>query len=100
MNTCTGGILCGLWSLRCGVRSLRCAGVVCVAWAIEPHDLRIPPCLQRTVYPACVACSSPNRDQIQILEYCRRIVARYRRGEYVTEQELEFAFEQLERRLL
>ncbi|GLC52523.1 hypothetical protein PLESTB_000639100 [Pleodorina starrii] len=36
----------------------------------------------------------------QILEYCRRIVTRYRRGEYVSEDELEFAFEQLERRLL
>ncbi|GIL75541.1 hypothetical protein Vretimale_15154 [Volvox reticuliferus] len=36
----------------------------------------------------------------QILEYCRRIVARYRRGEYVSEDELEFAFDQLEKRLL
>lgn len=34
-----------------------------------------------------------------ILEYCRRIVARYRRGEPVSEDELEFAFAQLERRL-
>ncbi len=36
----------------------------------------------------------------QILEYCRRIVSRYRRGEYVAEDELEFAFDQLEKRLL
>lgn len=35
-----------------------------------------------------------------LLEYCRRIVARYRRGEAVSEDELEFAFDQMERRLL
>ncbi len=42
---------------------------------------------------------SPSQDAA-LLEYCRRIVARYRRGEAVSEDELEFAFDQMERRLL
>ncbi|KAL6749523.1 hypothetical protein V8C86DRAFT_995670 [Haematococcus lacustris] len=34
----------------------------------------------------------------EVLEYVRRVMARYRRGEYVSEEELEFAFQQLEQR--
>eukprot|EP00198_Chlamydomonas_reinhardtii_P001079 XP_001690414.1 predicted protein [Chlamydomonas reinhardtii] len=57
--------------------------------------------LRRTAEESIQEARARLREQdAQILEYCRRIVARYRRGEYVTEQELEFAFEQLERRLL
>ncbi|KAG2440701.1 hypothetical protein HXX76_003559 [Chlamydomonas incerta] len=57
--------------------------------------------LRRTAEESIQEARARLREQdVQILEYCRRIVARYRRGEYVTEQELEFAFEQLERRLL
>ncbi|KAG2441958.1 hypothetical protein HYH02_009752 [Chlamydomonas schloesseri] len=57
--------------------------------------------LRRTAEDSIQEARARLREQdAQILEYCRRIVARYRRGEYVTEQELEFAFEQLERRLL
>jgi hypothetical protein len=35
---------------------------------------------------------------LQALRYVNRIMTRYRRGEYVSESELEFAFRQLENR--
>jgi hypothetical protein len=37
---------------------------------------------------------------VQVLDYVRRIMSRYRRGEYVSEEELEFAFQQLEKRFI
>lgn len=39
------------------------------------------------------------RDE-EVLKYVRRIMARYRAGEYVSEDELEFAFRQLEKRFI
>uniref|UniRef100_A0A7S0S0X0 Uncharacterized protein n=1 Tax=Chlamydomonas leiostraca TaxID=1034604 RepID=A0A7S0S0X0_9CHLO len=39
------------------------------------------------------------RDE-EVLAYVRRVMGRYRRGEYVSEEELEFAFKQLEQRFL
>lgn len=34
----------------------------------------------------------------EVLAYVRRIMTRYRRGDNVSEEELEFAFQQLEKR--
>lgn len=52
-----------------------------------------------TTLPSRYLLCFPPQDAA-LLEYCRRIVARYRRGEAVSEDELEFAFDQMERRLL
>jgi hypothetical protein len=37
---------------------------------------------------------------LQVMDFVRRIMARYRRGDYVPEHELEFAFQQLERQFV
>lgn len=77
----------------------RLAGVQTPSGPTRPHQARER--LRRTAEESIAEARERLRAQdTQILEYCRRIVARYRRGEYVSEDELEFAFDQLERRLL
>ena len=58
-----------------------------------------PPC-RRTLTHQRTAAHSHTCSDPQVLAYVRRIMARYRRGEYVSEDELEFAFQQLEKRFL
>ncbi|MEW5318306.1 MAG: hypothetical protein WDW38_009539 [Sanguina aurantia] len=40
------------------------------------------------------------QQDLKIIKNCRAIVARYRRGDYVSEQELEYAFRELETRMM
>ena len=40
------------------------------------------------------------KQEAEILAYVKEIMSRYRRGDYVAEEELEFAFRQLESRML
>ncbi len=65
--------------------------------------MTIPACcrLQRGAEESIQQAQERLRQQdAEVLAYVGRIMARYRRGEYVAEDELEFAFQQLEKRFM